>query len=197
MRIGIDFDNTIACYDDVFYLCALEKNLIPENIEKNKGSIRDYLRSIGLEEEWIKLQGYIYGTRMELAKPFEGIENFLKFAYDNNIEIFIISHKTLHPYRGPKYDLHKSAKKWLKDIIFKNIEFPTYFELTLQKKLNRIKDLKCDFFIDDLPELLLEKNFPQKSRKILFDPQNRHPTNPNYVKFTSWNKLLNHFISLL
>ena len=29
MRIGIDFDNTIACYDGVFHQAALERGLIP------------------------------------------------------------------------------------------------------------------------------------------------------------------------
>jgi hypothetical protein len=30
MRIGLDFDNTIACYDGVFHAAALERGLIPE-----------------------------------------------------------------------------------------------------------------------------------------------------------------------
>ena len=27
MMIGIDFDNTIVCYDKAFYLAAIEKNI--------------------------------------------------------------------------------------------------------------------------------------------------------------------------
>ena len=44
MIVGIDFDNTIVCYDSLFYNIALEKGLIPSNISKSKNSVRDYLR---------------------------------------------------------------------------------------------------------------------------------------------------------
>jgi len=29
MRIGVDFDNTVICYDKVFHAAAVEKGLIP------------------------------------------------------------------------------------------------------------------------------------------------------------------------
>ena len=36
MIIGIDFDNTIIKYDELFYKISLEQNLIPSNIIKDK-----------------------------------------------------------------------------------------------------------------------------------------------------------------
>lgn len=193
MRIGIDFDNTIVCYDEVFYLAALEKNLIPANIHKSKGKVRDYLRSIGKEDAWIELQGYVYGKRLDLAQSFEGVKLFFENAKKNQIEITIISHKTLYPYVGEKYNLHESAKNWLNNQSFYNSSIPTFFELTLQEKLNRIAIEKCDYFIDDLPELLDEKNFPENTKKILFDPNNLHENSDKFLKQTSWKDLLKKF----
>mgnify|MGYP001252235337 CR=1 FL=1 len=47
MVIGIDFDNTIACYDILFSKVAKEKNIIPkDSVYKNKIEIRNHLRSL-------------------------------------------------------------------------------------------------------------------------------------------------------
>ncbi|NGX56912.1 MAG: hypothetical protein K1060chlam5_01165 [Candidatus Anoxychlamydiales bacterium] len=190
IKVGIDFDNTIVCYDNVFHATALEKKLIPTTIQKSKEKVRDYLRSIGKEKKWTQLQGYVYGARMDLAKPFNGIGEFFKKALKNNIEILIISHKTLFPFMGPKYDLHKAAKNWLKNQNFYNDDISAFFELTLKEKLNRISKENCDYFIDDLPELLTESSFASNVKKILFDPQNLHKNSSKYQKATSWQEIL-------
>lgn len=193
MKIGIDFDNTIVCYSDVFHKAALERNLIPPSVFSSKGHVRDYLRKIGKEEDWIELQGYVYGARMALASPFQDVSRFLASCEKNGISVFVISHKTLHPYKGPKYDLHKAAKDWLSNQAFSSIIEEAYFELTLQEKLQRIQSLSCDFFIDDLPELLLEKNFPQSVQKILFDPDDQHKDHTSYNRILSWNQMNDFF----
>ena len=41
--IGLDFDNTIIDYDQLFYLEAFNLNLIPNNITKSKVAVRKYL----------------------------------------------------------------------------------------------------------------------------------------------------------
>lgn len=187
-KIGIDFDNTIVNYDEAFYLAAFEKDLIPKNIDKNKKSIRDYLRSIDKEDDWTQLQGYIYGKRMDLAKPFEGINTF--FSHQKENKIYIISHKTVFPYQGPKYNLHQEAKNWLlKQSFYKN-DIEVFFELTLKNKLKKIGELFCDYFIDDLPEVLSEKEFPENVKKILFDPNNQYEKNSQYLKAESWQEIL-------
>ncbi|MEI6243000.1 MAG: hypothetical protein WCP39_06310 [Chlamydiota bacterium] len=188
MRIGIDFDNTIVCYDSVFYTAALEKGLIPVSLSPAKGKIRDYLREIGKEDEWTKLQGFIYGDRMDLATPYEGVELFFQKMIPHHF-LCIVSHKTKHPYLGPKYDLHQAAESWLKKQSFYSPSFPYYFLLTLQEKLKKIAEMQCDYFIDDLPELLLEKNFPLSTRKILFDPNHLFEEHMSYKKVSSWKEL--------
>lgn len=186
-RIGIDFDNTIACYEGVFHRAAVEKKLIPENVPTSKNAVRDYLRSMGHEEIWTELQGYIYGARMHFVNPYIGVDQFLNACHFKQIPVFIISHKTLHPFLGPKYDLHKAAKTWLKDQQFSWTP-PSFFELTLQEKFKRIALQKCTIFIDDLPELLGEKEFPSHVQKILFDPNRIYP-NGEYLHFASWQEI--------
>jgi len=75
MRVGVDLDNTIVCYDDVFHRVAVEWGLIPANVAVSKGAVRDYLRRQGREDTWIELQGYVYGNRFREAQPFPGVTN--------------------------------------------------------------------------------------------------------------------------
>lgn len=187
-RIGIDFDNTIASYDEVFYKAALEKNLIPKEIFTAKGSVRDYLRIVSNEDAWTELQGYIYGARMDLAQAYPGVSQFLSRCHAKEIPAFIISHKTLYPFLGPKYDLHMAARNWLNRQPFSWIP-PVFFELTLQEKLKRIALQGCTVFIDDLPELLANKDFPSHVQKVLFDPHRLHPQEGNYLYATSWDEI--------
>ena len=188
LHIGIDFDHTIVCYDGVFYKAALEQNLIPASLSPHKTHVRDYFRSIQREEEWTRLQGYVYGCRMELAKPYPGISSFFENCLNDGIKISIISHKTKYPYLGPKYDLHWAARNWLENQSFFNPKLDVYFELTLAQKLQRILAAECDLFVDDLPELLNEPAFPSKVHKILFDPANLHPINKAWTTLTSWEE---------
>lgn len=189
LHIGIDFDNTIACYDGVFYKIALEQNLIPHTLSSSKTAVRDYLRSMQQEEKWTFLQGYVYGSRMDSVQPFSGIDSFFSLCQTKNIKISIVSHKTKHPYLGPLYDLHQSAKNWLEQQSFFHSEIKAHFELTLPEKLERIETEKCDFFIDDLPELLNEPTFPKNVGKILFDPSNHYLSNPEWLKINSWDQM--------
>jgi hypothetical protein len=187
MRIGVDFDNTIVCYDGVFYEAAKMQCALPTHLGRSKTSVRDYLRSIGQENLWIELQGAVYGSLMHLASPFPDVETFLHSAKH---ELFIVSHKTLHPYKGPQYNLHTAARGWLSARSFPP---PAFFELTLKEKLQRIETLRCDYFIDDLPELLLEPSFPKNVQKILFDPTHQHAEDSRYLKFSSWKELIQFF----
>src|SRR5579883_2684875 len=80
MRIGIDFDNTIACYDGVFHAAALERGLIPPDLARDKNSVRDHLNGSGRKDDFTELQGYVYGARMDLVSPFPGFAEFIRVA---------------------------------------------------------------------------------------------------------------------
>jgi hypothetical protein len=199
IRIGIDFDNTIVCYDTVFHTIALEERLIPETLQPGKAQVRDYLRGIGREEHWTELQGLVYGARMDNADPFPGVIDFFLFCRKNNLPVSIVSHKTRYPYRGPKYDLHHAAYQWLELYGFFDpgkISFSkkrVFFELTKYEKIHRIARLKCTHFIDDLPEFLSEPDFPSQVQRILFDPNGLHPKLRFLENAVSWEKIKNYF----
>lgn len=57
MRIGLDFDNTIACYDSAIAKLAEEMFDLPDIVPRTKIGVRDYLRIKDREIEWTAFQG--------------------------------------------------------------------------------------------------------------------------------------------
>lgn len=193
MRIGIDFDNTIACYDGVFHAAAIERGLIPADLDRDKNSVRDHLNGSGRKDDFTELQGYVYGARMDLVQPYPGFAEFIRAAQGDGHELFIISHKTRHPILGPKHDMHQAARGFLNARGLVGGGAATidparvFFELTKEDKIARAADLGVDMFIDDLPEILAMAGFPGAMRKILFDPENRFAGETGaYDRRTSW-----------
>src|SRR6266404_4002307 len=76
MLIGVDFDNTIVCYDEVFHHAAVKQGLVPAETPVVKDAVRDYLRRSGQEDLWTELQGFVYGACMAGAAPFPGVLDF-------------------------------------------------------------------------------------------------------------------------
>jgi len=188
MRIGIDFDNTIICYDKVFNKTAVDLAFIPKDLASGKNYVRDYLREIDQEDKWIWLQGYVYGTKLKNTQLYEGIKSFLKFCGQSNIDCFIISHKTKYPYSGEKYDLHRAASDWIQH---QGLNIGYFFELTKEEKIKRINILNCTHFIDDLPEFLALPGFNEKIEKILFDPLRKYEQLDYAYHYTSsWDDIL-------
>ena len=116
-KIGIDFDNTLVIYDQLFYKVAIERNLIPLEMVRSKLEIRNFLRSIGKDDIFTSLQSEVYGKRILEAPIAKNAFSSIKKIMEN-YEVFIISHKTKYPFSGEKYDLHNAALSWLKKINF-------------------------------------------------------------------------------
>jgi hypothetical protein len=194
MRIGIDFDNTIACYDGVFHAAALERGLIPADLGRGKNSVRDHLNGSGREDDFTELQGYVYGARMDLVAPYPGFAEFVTAAHRAGHELFIVSHKTRHPMLGPKHDMHAAAREFLAarglvgDGGSQIDPARVFFEPTKQDKVARAAALRCEVFIDDLPEILVMPGFPDGMRRILFDPENQFENSTDHGggRSSSW-----------
>lgn len=195
LRLGIDFDNTIVCYDEVFHQVARERDLIPAELPVSKQAVRDYLRSVGKEDRWTEMQGYVYGPRLSDAQAYSGVLAFIGEQVRRGTTLFIVSHKTKHPYLGPKYDLHEAALNWLEQNgVFDaaRVGLPrdnVFLCLTKADKLRRIGELGCTHFIDDLPELLAEPTFPAAVHKLLFDPNDEHGNQTSFIRARSWKNL--------
>lgn len=190
MRIGIDFDNTIVCYDGLFHKIAVAERLVPRDCGPTKTEIRDHLRAAGRERDWTALQGRVYGTGISQAQPFRGAIQFLSDP-PSGCEIWIVSHRTRRPYLGDDMDLHAAARTWLSchgldDLLDAGV---VHFEETREAKLKRIAAIGCDAFVDDLPEFLADPEFPSEARRILFDPAGVHAPNPLYVCCGSWDDI--------
>jgi len=194
MRIGFDFDNTIVSYDALFYRVAVEQSLVPLETPMTKLAVRDYLRKSGNENAWTEMQGYVYGARMNDAIAYSGVIDFMKLARSNGISMVIVSHKTKHPFLGPKYDLHGVAKTWINSVLVNGNESlfrpdEMFFEVTKEDKINRIDELNCNYFIDDLPEILSMPGFPKRTEGILFDPEDHHSSEGVNLRFKLWQDI--------
>jgi len=193
MFLGIDFDNTIIKYDELFHKIACEKGLISSEFPKQKNAIRDYLRESGVEDEWTVIQGEVYGERIKEAVPFTGMLETLEELNAKKVPINIVSHKTREPYLGPKRDLHAAALNWLKlnGIIdaegLNSYASQVFFEVTKEEKINRIVQIGCTHYLDDLPEIL--EMIPDGINKILFSPNGEEIINTNWTVIRSWNEL--------
>ena len=193
LLLGLDFDNTLISYDQLFYRVALDKALVPEETLQKKNAVRDYLRQQGREEDWIRLQGEVYGSRILEAKPYQGMLEVINSFSSKRVPMRIVSHKTLTPYLGEPWDLHAAARSWLaqqrihdvNNMIFS--EEQVFFELTKESKVERIVELGCTHYVDDLPEIL--QMIPDHVEKILFSPDEAPEKHPDWTVMQSWYEL--------
>jgi hypothetical protein len=194
-RIGVDFDNTIVCYDDVFYRMALAEQLIPAELPPDKTAVRDHLRAIGREDRWTAMQGLAYGERMAEAKPFPGFREFLSACSSKAFPVAIISHRTRQPIVGQPCDLHVAAYRWIEANGFMDLVSPDaiHFRETRQGKALRIREAGCTHFIDDLPEFLAEPLLPPNLHRILFDPARIVVSKAGLTVVASWTEIQSIF----
>ena len=188
MILGIDLDNTIVCYDNVFHRLAVEEALVPVSTPESKTAVRDLLRETGKEKEWTRLQGLAYGLGMAGAEPFPKALHCLAGLKRRGVTVKIISHRTMHPVAGPSFDLHEAARSWLKKHGLEWI--PLFLETSKEDKLSRIKKEGCTYFMDDLPEFLTGDGFPSSVESVLFDPRCQFEDTQANHRFTSWQEVM-------
>ena len=197
MRIGLDFDNTIICYDRVFRDAAVARGLLRSDFTGNKQDIRDAIRLLlDGDISWQRLQGHVYGKGIGGAEPFDGLKSFLGTAKTRGDEVFIVSHKTEFGHFDPdRINLREAAWSWMDDQGFFSIAGPAikrdniFFAATRDEKLARIAELGCDVFVDDLVEVLDDPQFPGATRRILFSQQHRGELNLPYRVCANWREV--------
>lgn len=204
MRIGIDLDNTIICYDEAFVKAARDWDLLPEMEINNKKSVKEYLLQNNKDEEsWMRLQGHVYGKGIMAAQLYPGFAEFIRRCTQAQIPLFIVSHKTHYGhYDETKTNLHTAALNWMSAQGFFDPEglglssHQVYFELTRSQKIQRIKELACTHFIDDLSEVLLDTEFPTSVKPYLFAPNKDQASEIHSLKVCkNWTELERHIFS--
>jgi hypothetical protein len=167
-RIGLDFDNTIVIYDQVFVEIGRREGLLPEGFAGNKDQVRSFIRALpDGEAKWTGLQALVYGPGILQARLATGLTEFLAACRAAQCELFIVSHKTEYAAAAPNgANLRDAARAWLAaqgltgraDSPF-NPEH-VFFADTRQAKIERIAALQCACFVDDLEEVFEEPTFP-------------------------------------
>jgi len=186
MKIGIDLDNTLADYRrPLERLCAVHGLSGP--YKDPKLALRGALRARGEEGEWTRLQGELYGPFMREAELFPGAAEVIRKWQASGCEVCVVSHRTSYPIAGEKHDLHAFARSWIQGVQLPVTDL--FFEESKEAKVARIASLRCDLFIDDLPEVLSHPSFPMTSRKILFDPGRSHQPQPGIESAVTWAEI--------
>lgn len=199
MRIGIDFDNTIADYRHAFTVVAHKIGLVDDGFTGDKTTLRNFLRARpDGERDWQRLQGQVYGNYIGLATPMPGVEKFLIACREHSTDVFIVSHKTEFGHFDPtRVNLRSAARRWLDNNNFfctnghgidpANVSF----KATRDAKVQTIKALTLDHFIDDLTDVFDNKNFPTGTQTHLLCPanQNGHDT-------SNWPEIQDRIFSL-
>ena len=201
--IGVDFDNTLVSYDDVMYGVALQQGLIHSGTRKSKRDIRDRIRQLPDGEiGWQRLQAIVYGPRMRDARLIDGVQTFFELCQQHKVRVYIISHKT----KFAKLDetgtnLRVAALTWMRRNRFFEADGlglsqkDVYFESTRREKIERISQLGCTHFIDDLEETFLEDSFPMSVEKIPYAPHMQHSSIPGARVFTTWKEISDYLFN--
>ena len=176
MLVGLDFDNTLAHYDNVFAAEAKKFGLVSGKWQGTKKDLRDKLYSTeGGDKSWQKIQGQVYGPSMHKANLFPGVARFLLRCKLLGHTVFIVSHKTKYGhFDSSKTLLRQAALDWMHSKgFFDKDKFSIskeniFFATTRQEKVEKISTLNLDVFVDDLEEVFAEKSFPD-IKKILFN----------------------------
>ena len=202
MRIGLDFDNTLACYDQIFASESKKLGLIPESWEGSKKDLRNELRSLqNGEKYWQKIQGRVYGPCMSQAKLFPGLALFLMRCKKRGEDIFIVSHKTKYGHYDPTHTpLRRIALDWMTSKKFFEKTFfdldpeNVFFAETRKEKIKFILKLNLDIFIDDLEEIFDDLTFPN-IKKILFSANSQKKYHD--IVYDNWTQIGNEIFGPL
>lgn len=193
MRIGLDLDNTLICYDRAFAEVGRAEGLLPRSFDGDKAAVKQAL--IGQRPDgylWERLQGLVYGREIAAATLFDGAADFLAACRGRDERISIVSHKTLRAHHDPSAtDLRAAALSWMERQGFFDAaglgldRAQVFFEDTRRDKVRRIAALGCELFVDDLAEVLEHEDMPAACRKILLGREPR----AGLEHYASWREI--------
>lgn len=195
MVIGVDFDNTLIAYDELFWRLAGERGFIQQTTARTKTAVRDAIHRLpGGEVHWQRLQAAAYGPRIGEATLAEGAREFLERCWRAKTKVYVVSHKTeLASYDETQTNLRQAAMEWMTAAELFRLPGLTpesvFFGATRQEKIAHIRNLGCTHFIDDLEEVFRENDFPTDVERILYSPRASERTRPDICVATSWKQI--------
>jgi hypothetical protein len=193
LRIGLDFDNTIANYNLAFSRVAELLDLKTTTNTKSEVK-RELLSREGGDFLWQKVQGLTYGRYIHLAEIHSGLLEFIFHARSLGHQLYIVSHKTEFGHFDESFTpLRAAALTWLQ---VKRVvgELPTqikssevFFCQTQDEKISKINELNLDVFVDDLEEVFKNQLLSLAVRRILFSANVK--VKSEYECFSSWREI--------
>lgn len=198
LHIGLDLDNTIIDYSDVFADAGKAIGLLAENHGfSTKDEVKRHLRDgPGGDQAWMRLQGQVYGRFIGKARAFPGLRDFLAMARRAEARVSIVSHKTQYGHfdeaRVPLWD---AATGWLESegLLAPGAggihPFDVNYRETRGEKIAAIAAIGCEIFVDDLPELLNDPRFPAGIEKIWFAPDADAADGAGLTPHRSWKEI--------
>lgn len=196
MIVGVDFDNTLVCYDGLFREAAAARGWLPSHAPHDKNGVRDWLIREGREDRFTLLQGEVYGPGLVRARAYPGARDCLVRLKAAGARVVVVSHKTRYPVAGPSYDLRRAAREWLvaQEILSTGLLMAedVFFEDTMSEKAERIKSLGCTHFIDDMERFLVMPGFPDAVTRLWFTPAG-DKGRKDLRGYPSWSALATYF----
>ena len=179
-RIGIDLDNTLIDYSrSARYLAWKEKIADVASLSELRALYRE-----SDNEKWQYFQARLYTDGLEYATPADSSIAFIAEARALGAQLAIISHKTLTtPAEFGARDLRRPALDWLRRVkIVPELitEDQVFFCISQKDKIKKVADLKLDWFIDDLREVLDDPDFPAHTVRWLYAPGSEGDTGDNW-----------------
>ena len=160
MKIIIDIDNTLVDYRKSLFRFIKKSKVNFEGFSPDYKMIelKNHIKKNLGDYFWQTVQAYIYSDKSEDVTLYENSSNFMKKAYQENSEIYLVSHKT-------KFGLHKAKNINIREISSKRISCwlnkekiggyikEIIFTDTFAEKISIIKNIDPSILIDDLLEI--------------------------------------------
>ena len=198
MLIGVDLDNTIITYDALFRRLADEGGFLADDGRMAKKEVRDTMWTRdGGHQAWTDIQALAYGPRIGEADAFPDALEFFRRCAEQGVETCIVSHKTEFAASDPERscNLRDAAMGWLEGHGFFGKDTAlgpdrVYFASTRQEKVELIRELGCDLFVDDLIEVFEEPGYPESAIPVLFSPAGNAPESFPGEVCARWERMI-------
>ena len=115
MKIIIDIDNTLVDYRKSLFTFIKKSKVNLKGISPDYKMIelKNHIKNLG-DYFWQTVQAYIYSDKSDDVTLYKNSSDFIKKAYQQNAEIFLVSHKT-------QFGLHKAKNINIREISSKRI----------------------------------------------------------------------------
>jgi hypothetical protein len=198
LHIGLDLDNTIIDYDQAFGAVGSEIGLLAlDHRLASKDAVKAFLRTPPhVEEDWMRLQGQVYGRYIDRARIYDGVDLCLRRLRAQGVKLSIVSHKTRHGHFDPdRISLWDAAMGWLERRGFFAPDGyglrreDVHFSETRAGKIATIGRIGCDAYVDDLAEVLLDPRFPTRTRAIWFASDKNAAEGGTLKPYRQWSEI--------